>query len=90
MSTAIIGVLMFTGIIVALVCMILVARKQLVPAGDVKITINHQNKSRCQRRKTAGGSRISGDLCLVCMRWRWYLRAVQGQGFLRWRGDSGH
>lgn len=44
MSTAIIGVLMFTGIIVALVCMILVARKQLVPAGDVKITINHQKQ----------------------------------------------
>lgn len=35
---------MFTGIIVALVCMILVARKQLVPAGDVKITINHQKQ----------------------------------------------
>ncbi|MBL8818897.1 MAG: NADH:ubiquinone reductase (Na(+)-transporting) subunit F [Planctomyces sp.] len=45
MSTAIIlGVVMFTGIIVALVCMILAARKQLVPVGDVKITINHQKE----------------------------------------------
>ncbi len=38
------GVAMFTGIIVALVCLIVVARKQLVTGGDVSILINHQKK----------------------------------------------
>ncbi len=45
MSTAIFfGVLMFTGIIVTLVAMILAARKQLVPTGNVRITINDQKE----------------------------------------------
>lgn len=38
------GVAMFTGIIVALVCLIVVARKQLVTGGDVRILINHQKE----------------------------------------------
>jgi len=38
------GVAMFTGIIVALVSLIVVARKQLVTGGDVSILINHQKK----------------------------------------------
>ena len=38
------GVAMFTGIIVALVCLIVVARRQLVTGGDVSILINHQKK----------------------------------------------
>lgn len=40
----VLGVVMFTGIIVALVCMILAARQQLVPSGDVKILINNQKE----------------------------------------------
>ncbi len=40
----ILGVMMFTGIIIALVAMILVARKQLVPSGDVHILINGQKE----------------------------------------------
>ena len=38
------GVAMFTGIIVALVCLIVLARKQLVTGGDVRILINHQKE----------------------------------------------
>ena len=38
------GVAMFTGIIVALVSLIVVARKQLVTGGDVRILINHQKE----------------------------------------------
>ncbi len=38
------GVAMFTGIIVALVCLIVIARKQLVTGGDVRILINHQKE----------------------------------------------
>ena len=40
----VLGVVMFTGIIIALVAMILVARKQLVPSGDVHILINGQKE----------------------------------------------
>ncbi|MCA9035941.1 MAG: NADH:ubiquinone reductase (Na(+)-transporting) subunit F [Planctomycetaceae bacterium] len=40
----ILGVMMFTGIIIALVVMIVAARKQLVPSGDVKIEINGQKE----------------------------------------------
>ena len=40
----ILGVMMFTGIIIALVIMIIVARKQLVPSGDVHILINDQKE----------------------------------------------
>ena len=38
----ILGVTMFTAVIMGLVAIILVAKKQLVPSGDVKITINGQ------------------------------------------------
>lgn len=36
------GVFMFTGIVLALVCVILQARSFLVPSGNVKITVNDQ------------------------------------------------
>ena len=38
------GVAMFTGIIVALVCLIVLARMKLVTGGDVRILINHQKE----------------------------------------------
>jgi Na+-transporting NADH:ubiquinone oxidoreductase subunit F len=38
------GVAMFTGIIVALVVLIVLARKQLVTGGDVRILVNHQKE----------------------------------------------
>ncbi|MCA9058942.1 MAG: 2Fe-2S iron-sulfur cluster binding domain-containing protein, partial [Planctomycetaceae bacterium] len=38
------GVLMFMGIIIALVGLIVLARKQLVASGDVKILINNQKE----------------------------------------------
>jgi Na+-transporting NADH:ubiquinone oxidoreductase subunit F len=38
------GVLMFTGVVLALVAIILLARSQLVPSGDVNILINGEKK----------------------------------------------
>lgn len=40
MQTVIFGVIMFTGVILALVALILVARSKLVPQGKIKININ--------------------------------------------------
>ncbi len=40
MDIIILGVVMFTGVILVLVAMILVTRKQLVPSGDLKIVAN--------------------------------------------------
>ncbi len=40
MDLIIVGSIMFTGIILALVTLILVARKQLVPSGEIKFEIN--------------------------------------------------
>jgi Na+-transporting NADH:ubiquinone oxidoreductase subunit F len=40
MSEIILGVLMFTGVILFLVVLILIARSKLVPQGDIKININ--------------------------------------------------
>lgn len=40
MNEVILGVAMFTGVIIALVVLILIARSKLVPQGDLKISIN--------------------------------------------------
>lgn len=40
MNLILVGSIMFTGIIVALVAIILAARKQLVPSGEIKLEIN--------------------------------------------------
>lgn len=44
MSVVILGVAMFTGVILLLVVMILIARKQLVPEGDIKIIVNGEKE----------------------------------------------
>lgn len=44
MYTVLFGVLMFTGVIIALVAFILLAKKQLVASGPVKILINGQKE----------------------------------------------
>lgn len=44
METVFFGVLMFTGVVAALVALIVVARSQLVSTGDVKIVINEQKE----------------------------------------------
>lgn len=44
MTTIILGVVMFTGVVVALVLVILAAKKRLVASGPVKIMINHQKE----------------------------------------------
>jgi Na+-transporting NADH:ubiquinone oxidoreductase subunit F len=42
MEIVTLGVVMFTGVVIGLVALILAAKKQLVPTGNVKITINDQ------------------------------------------------
>jgi Na+-transporting NADH:ubiquinone oxidoreductase subunit F len=44
MTTIFLGVSMFTAVVIALVLLILAAKKQLVASGPVKITINHQKE----------------------------------------------
>ena len=44
METLFIGVLVFTVVVLALVSLILLAQKQLVPSGDVKILINNEKE----------------------------------------------
>ena len=40
MFEIVLGVLMFTGVVLALVCLILFAKSKLVAAGDVTINVN--------------------------------------------------
>ena len=42
MNIVILGVVMFTGVILLLVTLILIARKQLVPQGDIHIIVNEE------------------------------------------------
>lgn len=55
MTTIILGVVMFTGVVVALVLLILAAKKRLVASGPVKIMINHQKEIEIP----AGGKLLS-------------------------------
>ena len=44
MNTILLGVVMFTGVVLALVALILVAKSKLVASGPVKILINEQKE----------------------------------------------
>lgn len=44
MNEIIFGVMFFTGIVLLLVCIILLARRKLVPTGNVKISVNDQKE----------------------------------------------
>ena len=44
MQTLFVGVLVFTVVVLALVSLILLARNQLIPSGDVKILINDEKE----------------------------------------------
>ena len=57
MQVVIFGVIMFTGVILALVGLILVARKQLVPQGMIKININGEEDI-----EVAPGQKLLGAL----------------------------
>lgn len=46
MTAIFLGVAMFTGIIMILVSLILVARSRLIPEGDIKLEINHDQNNR--------------------------------------------
>jgi len=59
MLTVLLGVLMFTGVIVALVGVLLVAKSRLVPSGDVMIAIN-DDESRSLR--VAAGNTLLNSL----------------------------
>lgn len=51
------GVLMFTVVVIVLVCLILVAKKWLVPSGPVKILVNNQKEIQ-----VAAGGKLLGAL----------------------------
>ena len=46
MTEIVLGVSMFTGVVLALVVVILVARSRLVASGDVQIVVNEQKTIR--------------------------------------------
>lgn len=57
MNVVILGVAMFTAVILTLVALILVARKKLVPTGDIEIVINDEKTV-----KVAPGQKLLGAL----------------------------
>ncbi len=57
MNVVILGVAMFTGVILFLVALILIARKQLVPQGDVTIIVNGE-----KTLKVSPGQKLLGAL----------------------------
>ena len=73
-SEILLGVGMFTVIVLSLVVLILVARSWLVSSGDVTIEINGR----------------SGHLPVLGLRWRWLVRPVQVHRRIRRRRDAAH
>ena len=57
MNVVILGVAMFTGVILFLVALILIARKQLVPSGDITIVVNGE-----KTLKVSPGQKLLGAL----------------------------
>lgn len=72
------GVVMFTLIVLLLVVVILSARAKLVSSGDVNIDINGEKNSDCAcGRKTTADSVRCRSVPAVSLWWRWHLRTVQ-------------
>lgn len=59
MAEIVLGVAMFTGVILALVGVLLAARRRLVPAGDVSILVNNDASKKL---KVAAGGTLLGAL----------------------------
>jgi len=59
MTAILLGVAMFTGVILALVALLLAARRQLVPSGEVSIEVNGDAGNAL---KVAGGGTLLGAL----------------------------
>ena len=57
MNEVVLGVAMFTGVIIALVVLILIARSKLVPQGDINININDEKDI-----KVSPGQKLLGAL----------------------------
>ncbi|HIJ65333.1 MAG TPA: NADH:ubiquinone reductase (Na(+)-transporting) subunit F [Candidatus Hydrogenedentes bacterium] len=55
--TVVLGVMMFTGVILSLVCLLMAARSRLVATGDVAVTINDDADNML--RVAAGGTLLS-------------------------------
>jgi hypothetical protein len=82
-SLILLGVLFFTVIVLALVIVILSAKKVLVSTGDVKLMINDSKSLTVP----AGGKLLE---CLAnnkCLWWRRDVRSMQSTSSLRWRRD---
>ena len=89
--TIILGVVMFTVVVIGLVAIILVARSKLVSSGDVMITINDNPDQSIQ---VAAGGKLMNTLAdaestCLCLRWRWFVSAVPVCDQVgRWRYSS--
>ena len=75
----VLGVVMFTAVVLALVAVILAARSKLVSSGNVTININNDPEKSIT--VPAGGKLLqtladSGYLHPICLWWRWYLCTV--------------
>ena len=80
MGTVILGIAMFTLVVVALVVLILGAKAQLVASGPVKIMINEQKEIEVPAGgKLLGALADAGVFCFQCMRRRRNVCAVQSQ-----------
>ena len=68
MTEVISGVGMFTGVVLALVTIILVARSRLVPSGNVRILINDDESKALSVRREASCSTCWPTTRYLCLR----------------------
>ena len=87
-SEILLGVGMFTVIVLSLVVLILVARSWLVSSGDVTIEINGERKITVP----AGGKLLQtlAGQDILGLRWRRLVRPVQVHRRIRRRRDAAH
>ena len=87
MTEVISGVGMFTGVVLALVAIILVARSRLVPSGNVRILINDdESKAPLRSGRGQAAQRVGRQqgLRVFGLWWRRHLCPVQGQYLRGW------
>ncbi len=78
METIGLGVLMFTGVILSLVAVLMVARSQLVASGEVELTINDDGMTDSQTERDHGG--VGRDARLAPSAWRDFGAGCQRLG----------
>ncbi len=88
--TIFLGVAMFTVVVIALVLMILAAKKQLVASGPVKITINHQKEIEVPAGGKLLGALADAGVFVSSACGGGGTCAVQGKDRRGRRGHPGH